>query len=104
MDGKWAGELACLTSSVGFPRPYLVMWHAAAIQLAFRGTREQDAAGTVKEREHLCRQTGTPLLILASDSLHLAGSTMSHCPHFWAAPGISGWAHFASPSLLPTSV
>lgn len=49
MDVRWAGELDCLTSFVGFPMPRPVMCHAAAAQPGFRGTREQDDAGMVKE-------------------------------------------------------
>lgn len=55
------------------------MWHAAATQPAFRGTREQDAVGMVKEGISAGKQ-GLQLLTSGSDSLSLAGRDTSDCP------------------------
>lgn len=45
-------------------------------------------------------QQGLQLPISGSDSLNLAGRATSDCPFFGQPPGISGWAHFASPLPL----
>lgn len=94
-----AGDLACLGSTEGPPRPCLVMWHAAATEAALRGLREQDAVGMVKESTSAGKQ-GLRLLISGSDSLNLSGrATLRAAREYMAGLGFSSPAppHIHSP-------